>query len=136
MIAYGPARSKALYAFECDDLAKRRGVVRITRGNLRAYLPNFWGALRETSPLPKAPAVTLGAPLPYAYCCGCSEIVLPPEFCNTLYLAHELTHAARFGSAGNPHSPGFVRRYLALLAVVHGWETGELELSAISRGLL
>ena len=97
---------------------------------LRALLLSVWGKHGRRGLRP--PDLTFGPGTPHgkdlvSFANGYHHIELVEGQRSVLVLLHELTHTLGYG---NPHGPGFVRKYLNLLVEYGGCDEGELSLAA------
>ena len=134
MITHAGARTRALYAWEQDDLEKRL-TERLTVKQMQQYANEFWcyenWDSRERTPTLHYTREAV------AYCWGRSDIFMTRRQAHRVVLIHELVHARGYGGIGsNAHTVGFVRTYLTLLNKHVGFDRDELFETAFLKGLI
>ena len=139
MITNPAARTRALYLWETQDLVNRKGVFQIrkmwrTPQDLQLYCNIMWRFL--TNRIDNIPRVEFSDAKDLPACYGWTYIRLTPGYRTNLVMVHELTHAMRYGTPGNPHSRGFVDAYIRNLSAWFEWSEGELTMQAQFRNLL
>lgn len=135
MIKNPAIRTRALYAWEQQDLSLRHGVYQIrSLVQMRNYLNHMWAAF--TKGRRAKPSLEYWKKDIQPFSEGYARIVMTDGNRSNLMLVHEVTHALGFGSPVNPHSVGFVHAYIRHLALWFDWEPGELHMQAKFRKLL
>lgn len=132
------ARTRALYKWKADDLEHRDGAWKRVWTEMRGQeiIHKIWRRKWGRGRIPPAPTLELRPIKGRAYCEGWTRIVLTLDDTTELVLLHELAHAMRGGSERNPHTPRFVRCYIALIVYWFGWNAEELTFQAMCRGLI
>ena len=130
MIVHPGSRTRALYLWESDDLRRRQGVRQIDTYEAYSLPARFmlWnGGVRGVHKIPHVRIRNLkGDPA----CYGRTLIVLTYKDHLNITLVHELVHALGYGSDRNPHSRGFILRYIDALVWCFNWDADELRLQA------
>lgn len=116
-------RTRRLYAWESYDLHHRKGVCDIGLELANIIVRLAWLHFKMQQPQPR---IIMKRTKEQPYCIGWSEIALTSANHTDLVLLHELAHAMRYGTEGNPHTAGFVRQYIELMAWYYQWNKEEL----------
>jgi hypothetical protein len=127
MITHAGARTRILYDWESKDISLRPGV-RPLKGIEHAL--DIAYTLGFNVPIIIIKPLKCGG-----YCVGQQKICLDPNAVDTV-MVHELAHFDRGGSVKNPHSKGFVLKYIELLHKYYKWDEEELLLQAHWRKLI
>ena len=140
------ARTRALYAWERDDLDNRPGNCYLVfderspqsaskfAGRYWASAP-AWNHRRTWAKCPRVEIRKVSDGRSYYWSNGGGHIVLAPPEARAVVLIHELTHARGYWQS-NCHSVGFVRAYVCALAALLKWDRTELEAQAMMRRLI
>ena len=137
MITHPGSRTRALYLWESDDLKRRRGVRQLRCIEDYALALRFmWRYRKGDNWVSCVPRIDIRDLKGDPRCYGRTEIVLTRQDHLNITLLHELTHALGYGSPDNPHSRGFVLKYIAALRWWFGWDADELKILAHQQGLI
>lgn len=136
MIEYPPARTRALYIWEREDIEPRSQLRPLTLLGSEAFVRRVWSdqgwLFRHSCPQ----IVLLHPNRKHSFCWGRSHLFMRPQDLHPSVLLHELVHARGYGDGRDSHSVGFVKEIVRLWSEYLGWSRRRLYGEAVRRGLL
>jgi hypothetical protein len=134
MITHVGARTRALYAWEQDDLEVRIKE-RLTVEQMQKFANKVW-RLEKWDANESVPTIHSYRGK-QAYCYGRADIYMPRRQSCRVVVLHELVHARGYGNKGNnQHTVGFVNVYLRVLHTYLGFDYVDLMNTACYKGLI